>query len=270
MSTSFRLAAFAALLAAVFVLAAVVGNAADLGRTEPVAGAGHGGEHEAKVDPVRGLGVSADGLTLDVRRTTVAPGTPFELRFAIRDSHGRVVRDFDVEHTKRMHVVLARRDLTGFQHLHPTQRTDGTWSVPAVLPSAGSYRVFADFSTDDTPRTLGADLAAPGDTVGRPLPPATRTARAGAFDVTLSQHDDQLAFEVSRDGRPVDVQPYLGAQGHLVALREGDLAYLHVHPDRDRLRFAVEFPSAARYRLFLQFKVDGRVHTAAFTRDVRP
>src|SRR3546814_3056298 len=34
------------------------------------------------------------------------------------------------------------------------------------------------------------------------------------------------------DGNPVmTLQPYLGAYGHLVALREGDLAYLHVHPE---------------------------------------
>ena len=64
------------------------------------------------------------------------------------------------------------------------------------------------------------------------------------------------------------MEPYLGARGHLVALREGDLAFLHVHPDADRLRFTAEFPSAGRYRLFLQFKAGGRVHTAAFTRQV--
>ena len=77
-----------------------------------------------------------------------------------------------------------------------------------------------------------------------------------------------LDFEVTRGGKPVNVEPYLGARGHLVALREGDLAFLHVHPDRDRLRFMAEFPSAGRYRLFLQFKTGGRVHTAAFTRAV--
>ena len=88
-------------------------------------------------------------------------------------------------------------------------------------------------------------------------------------------HDDakagreaELDFEVTRDGKPVDVQPYLGARGHLVALREGDLAFLHVHPDEDRLSFMAEFPSAARYRLFLQFKTNGRIHTAAFTQKV--
>jgi hypothetical protein len=73
---------------------------------------------------------------------------------------------------------------------------------------------------------------------------------------------------VTRGGAPVKVDDYLGAKGHLVALRSGDLAFLHVHPDAERLRFASTFPSAGRYRLFLQFKVDNRVHTAAFTREV--
>ena len=77
-----------------------------------------------------------------------------------------------------------------------------------------------------------------------------------------------LDFSVTRDGRVVETEPYLGARGHLVALREGDLAFLHVHPDEDSLAFMAEFPSAGRYRLYLQFKHHGRVHTAEFTQQV--
>jgi hypothetical protein len=58
-----------------------------------------------------------------------------------------------------------------------------------------------------------------------------------------------------------------------VALRQGDLAYLHVHPEEGPapgagVSFEAEFPSAAKYRLYLQFKHAGRVHTAEFTREV--
>jgi hypothetical protein len=81
---------------------------------------------------------------------------------------------------------------------------------------------------------------------------------------------DELRFEITKDGRPVEVRHYLGAGGHLVALREGDLAFLHVHPlDEDAARFAATFPTSGRYRLFLQFKVDGRLQTVAFTHKVR-
>ena len=82
-----------------------------------------------------------------------------------------------------------------------------------------------------------------------------------------------LQYELSRDGRPItDVEPYLGADGHLVALREGDLAFLHVHPEESDapgvIRFTAALPSAGRYRLFLQFKHEGRVRTVAHTLEV--
>ena len=76
---------------------------------------------------------------------------------------------------------------------------------------------------------------------------------------------------MTRAGEPVDVEPYLGAAGHLVALREGDLAYLHVHPLAERLgeiSFAAAFPTTGQYRLFLQFKDAGRVQTAPLTLNV--
>jgi hypothetical protein len=82
-----------------------------------------------------------------------------------------------------------------------------------------------------------------------------------------------LAYRLDRDGRRLDgVEPYLGADGHLVALREGDLAFLHVHPEESdapgTIRFGAALPSAGRYRLFLQFKHEGRVRTVAHTLEV--
>jgi hypothetical protein len=81
---------------------------------------------------------------------------------------------------------------------------------------------------------------------------------------------------VTRDGRPVtDLEPYLGAYGHLVVLRAGDLAYLHVHPEGSPgdgktnpgpdIVFYSHVPSAGRYHLYLDFKDQGVVRTAAFT-----
>ena len=84
--------------------------------------------------------------------------------------------------------------------------------------------------------------------------------------------ESDLEFVVTRDGERVKTEPYLGAGGHLVALREGDLGYLHTHPadheaDSDAVRFETSFPTASRYRLYFQFKHEGKVHTAAFTRE---
>ena len=47
-----------------------------------------------------------------------------------------------------------RRDLAGFQHVHPARGADGTWRVPLDLPAAGTYRVFADFAPADHGRAV--------------------------------------------------------------------------------------------------------------------
>ncbi|HWI21444.1 MAG TPA: hypothetical protein VNT22_02400 [Baekduia sp.] len=284
LGTPARLAVFAAALAFVFLGALSIGKAigpdrepttGSHGTEEPEHGdAEAGAEHEAKAQPVRGLAVSDDGLTLDLARKAAPQGEQFTLAFRIVGRDGRVVRDFDVEHTKRMHLIVVRRDATGFQHLHPTASADGTWSVRATLPDAGVYRVFADFSVDDTPRTLAADFTVDGDVQSRPLPAPAAEVTVDGLRVALKDSADRagaeadLPFTVTRAGREVPVDDYLGAKGHLVALRDGDLAFLHVHPDANSLRFMATFPTAGRYRLFLQFKTEGRLHTAAFTREV--
>jgi hypothetical protein len=242
---------------------------------------GHGAE--AAADPVRGLAVSEDGLALRLERTELPRGRRTELRFGIVESGGRPVRDFEVEHEKRMHLIVVRRDLTAFQHLHPRLGGDGEWSTAVTLGDAGSYRVFADFKRRGENRTLAAELAVDGSVNWRTLPAARTVADAGdGYRVRLGGAtsrpgaEAELTFAVTRDGQPVEPDPYLGAKGHLVALREGDLAYLHVHPaghgqgspHGGPVAFATQFPSQARYRLFLQFRHAGKVRTAAFTHEV--
>ena len=277
-----KLAGFAAVLAALFGVGALAGGVLDpygddtaAARDQDHAGdeamAGHGQPAAA----VRGLAVAQDGLRLEIDDPDLRRNRTETVRFRIVDGSGAIVRDFDVEHTKRMHLIVARRDLTGFQHLHPTMAGDGTWSTPLRLSDAGSYRLFADFSHDGKAETLASDLRVDGSATLAELPaPSARAITDGGYTVDFDAaaaragSEAELAFRVSKDGRPVKVEPYLGAGGHLVALREGDLAFLHVHPDGDDTRFMTTFPTAGRYRLFLQFQVHGQVETVAFTQEV--
>ncbi|WP_338899818.1 hypothetical protein WBG99_32765 [Streptomyces sp. TG1A-60] len=300
MNTGLRIAAFAAALAATFAAAYAVGDGVgpvikDAGESTPARhdshsetspkpdeGGGHAGRHEAA--PVGGLQISEDGYTLDLRTPTVTAGQRTELRFVIRDEDGHAVTEYRREHEKELHLILASRDLVTYRHLHPTRAADGTWSTSVDLPEAGGYRVFADFTPagkNTANLTLGADLAASGTYKPEKLPPTGNTAEVNGYEVELEgglrpDAAGELRLRVSRDGRPVtDLQPYLGAYGHLVALRSGDLAYLHVHPngepgdDETRpgpdISFTATAPSAGTYRLFLDFQHEGKVHTAAFT-----
>jgi hypothetical protein len=228
------------------------------------------------LDMPGGLAVARDGYRLDVDETGVDGGAPGELTFRVLDDAGTAVTRFDVAHEKRLHLVVVGRNLVDYAHLHPTMAEDGTWSVELPALPAGSYRAFADFvPTGGEALTLGVDLTSTGTTTGADLPGPSRHAEVDGYEVALAGDprpgESELSFTVARDGQPVRTDPYLGAAGHLVAIRDGDLAYLHVHPlegEGDEVRFAAEFPSPGTYRLFLDFAHGGEVRTAAFTVEV--
>lgn len=302
MNTPAKLAAFGAGLVAVFGAATGVG--AVVGPVGPAAadgaaahdtaagddaahggGASHGDEAPSGDDAAQlpgGLAVSEDGYTLALDRPALPAGDDVPLSFRVLGPDGHAVTGFEVRHDEDLHLIAVRRDLAGYQHVHPEPGADGVWRVPLDL-SPGSWRVFADFaaSADGEDRTLGTDLQVAGDYTPAPLPEPSRTAEVDGYEVTLdgdlvAGEESELTLTVRRDGAPVtDLQPYLGAYGHLVALRTGDLAYLHVHPTGEPgdgvtpsgpgITFATTTPSVGSYRLFLDFRHGDVVRTAAFT-----
>lgn len=291
MNTPSKLGAFAVGLVALFGVATGVGRAVgpigstvpETTHTEMSAGAGHepdATEHAARTP--KGLTVSDDGYTLTLADPTHPPATQAPVRFRIDGPDGEPVTRYDRTHDKDLHLIVVRRDLVGFQHVHPTLDATGTWSAPLDLSRPGSYRVFADFApAGHESMTLGADLSVPGAYDPRPLPEPSRTSRVDGYTVTLdgtlaAGKESELTLSVSEDGRPVtDLEPYLAAYGHLVALRDGDLGYLHVHPGGEPgdgrtapgpdITFHAHVPSAGAYRLFLDFQHRGVVRTAEFT-----
>ncbi|MEV0153109.1 hypothetical protein AB0H57_05125 [Micromonospora sp. NPDC050686] len=291
MNTATKLSGFALGLAAVFGAAYGVGQLTDPvtpaaetrhDPTEPGAGHESGGDQGTAGTPTDnhlpgGLLVSDQGYTM---QPVSAPTGEFAFRITGPD--GRPVTRYDVAHDKRMHLIVARRDLSGFRHVHPELADDGSWRVASPLAGPGVWRAFADFTpTGAEPLTLGVDVTVPGALESRPLPAPATTATVDGYTVTLTGtprpgRTSELTVSVSRDGKPVtDLQPYLGAYGHLVALRQGDLAYLHVHPHGapgdgrtpagPAVTFSAEVPSAGTYRLYLDFRHGDAVHTAEFT-----
>lgn len=266
-----KLATYALVLAAMLAGGAALGAVAgpiDVGGAD--AHASHGTAHEEDASPVGGVLVSDGGYTFVPEDRLADPG-PFA--FVIAGPDGSPVRDFDATHGE-LHFIVASRDLQRFAHLHPARDATGRWTAELPLLPPGSYRAFADFRpTGSRELTLGVDLVAPGPVA--PPEPLTVVRADTVGDLVVSLDGDLVAGRrstviatVRRDGVPVRTDPYLGAAGHLVALRQGDLGYLHVHPLDDRpagpVRFGVEVPSAGRYALFLDFVVDGRPGTARF------
>ncbi|MEU9604078.1 hypothetical protein [Streptomyces sp. NPDC048057] len=237
--------------------------------------AGHGGGQPG------GLSVSEHGYTLELDSTIRTAGVQ-PVSFRVIGPDGRPVTEFTPEHEKELHFIAVRRDTAGFQHVHPVKDGEGTWSVELAL-EPGDWRFFADVhpAGHGGTMTLGIDVAVAGAYDPQPLPEATGTARIGEYTVVLdgellAGEASGLTLTVHRDGRPVtDLEPYLAAYGHLVALRVGDLGYLHVHPEGEpgdgatapgpEIVFTAVAPSAGTYRLYLDFQHEGVVRTAEFT-----
>ena len=290
-AAALRLGAFAGALALAFGAAFAIGSA-----VEPIAAANTpaapahedgemGGMEEAGHDSggqLPGLAVSDAGYTFAPETTFFQSGAKTPLRFTIQGPDGKPVTQYTKTHEKDLHLIVVRRDLSGFHHVHPTRDASGTWSIPFTFTAGGTWRLYADFQPAGLDRklTLGTDVNVAGPYTPVPLAKPANVDSFDGYDVKLEGNpvagkESELTFQVGRGGKPVtDLQPYLGAFGHLVSLRTGDLAYLHNHPAQHAdpgmnggpsVTFGTTFPTAGTYRLFLDFQHAGAVHTAEFT-----
>lgn len=196
MSAPARGAAFAVILIAVFAVASLAGaemnpsidnapeheEGADMEvathgtETESAGHDAHGGEAAASALP--GLASAEAGYQLIPEQTRFRASGSATLAFRIADAGGETVRDFDIEHTKAMHLIVVRRDFADFQHLHPKQQGDGSWVAEADLSDGGVYRAFADFSSGGRSLTLANDVFVAGRFEPEPLPTPEASADA--------------------------------------------------------------------------------------------
>ncbi|MGR6965175.1 hypothetical protein ACU610_11985 [Geodermatophilus sp. URMC 61] len=274
MRTPVRLAVVAAGLGAVFTAAVGVGAA--------VGPVGAPEAHPAAAAPTPEPAATGTGYLLDVLDERPAAGTT-TVAFRVLGPDGTPVTGYTADHGEDLHLVAVRADLSGYQHVHPDLAPDGTWRVPLTL-TPGSWHLVADTTpagAEDL--ALTADLQVAGSYDPQSVPEPAPVTEVDGYTVVLTGEpaagaESELTLSISRDGRPVlDLQPYLGAYGHLVVLREGDLEYLHVHPVEDphvapaagpHVAFAATAPSAGTYRLFLDFRHGDAVHIAGFTVEV--
>ena len=221
-----------------------------------------------------GTRVSEVGYSLAGLQVREQPDGIGELRFRIEDYDGDPVTDYVEELTKELHLYVVNDDLTVFRHLHPTRAEDGTWAAPFDVPDAGGYRVVTEFIAEDDGGNgdhvvLGRPLALP------PGDPGDTVAEDRVVNVTVSEApatgpNGELRLVVrDADRQPVNLGTYLGAYSHVTGFNEETGAMVHLHPlgppevteDGSELTFHAEIEQAGDYRLFVQVRVDGFLHT---------
>jgi hypothetical protein len=235
-----------------------------------------------------GLQTTEVGLTFKASTSSLEPGQQTAYSFRIVDSQGKSFTTFLPEQTKLMHLYLVRSDLTAFQHVHPAMSTDGTWTATLQRLQPGAYRAYAVFTAydsggDQISLVLGDTFTVAGAASTVALPPPSPTTQVDGYTVTVTASPMtagkpvNATITISKDGAPVtNLQPYLGSYADVVAAHEGDLAFAYFIP-QDRVSGVLEGPSisfrgapteAGNWRLFVQFQIDGALHTAALTMGV--
>jgi hypothetical protein len=228
----------------------------------------------------------------------VKAGVPFTIVFAVRHpGTGAAIKGYEVVHDKRYHLFIISQDLSVFEHVHPELRPDGAWELQVTLPKPGYYRLLSDFvPTGGSPQFLGRTLVT-ADFAGDLESQGARID----VDEVLKKTVDSIAASVELDprvmvggqyghlrftlndastGSPItDLQPYLGAFGHMLILSEDMLDYVHSHPSEGsddissgfggpRVTFEGYMPRPGRYRAWAQFLRNDRLSTIAFTFEV--
>ncbi len=222
----------------------------------------------------------------------IMPSKTTEIRYLIKDDQGNIIKDFEVAHEKIMHFIVVRKDLQYFQHVHPNfDSNSGEFKIPLVFSTDGPFRLFSDFTPTTSqigadgerlPVTISQDVNVGSLANYKPLP-LNNLGDFGIFDgygvqmtadpeIIYAQSNQNISFEITEDNKTItDLEPYLGALGHTVVLREGDLQFIHAHPTQKltdpqtgSVNFAISFPEAGNYKMFSQFQHKGKIITSSF------
>ena len=215
------------------------------------------------------------------------------IRIELVKKDGTPVESFEITHEKLLHLIVVSKDLSYFNHIHPEYAGEGAFEIANAFPGGGEYRMIADFKPsggdamtklawvtvagDPTPPGLDAEDVKRSESAGAP---GSETVIAGSLRITLALppegltagEEAQLSFTLTdaAAGDPVsDLEPYLGAIGHVVALSADGERYVHIHAGKDQgtgpdAQFEAVFPKSGTYKLWAQFRRNGAVVTGSF------
>jgi hypothetical protein len=195
----------------------------------------------------------------------------------IHAADGMMVKDFEVVHEEKVHLVIVRDGLDHFAHIHPTVDARGNLTVSHTFPVGGKYKLFADY----TPSGGGHATATGSISIGGESPTAPPLVAdapgeiaADGVRATISAgplkvgEPARVAFAVRDDEGPAKLEPYMGALGHLMFVSAAG-KYVHVHPvagdaDGGTVEFEAHFPEPGLYKGWGQFKKSGQVRVIPF------
>jgi len=259
------------------VLAVVVGCSpreqkphGDHGKENKDPHAEHGGNDQAK-------------LMVQTEPKAVEAGKEAVLKLMIHDAKGAIVRDFDILHEQKVHLIIVRAGLDSFAHLHPDVDGSGNVTAKHAFPVGGNYLLFADHQPRGQKQaTVRSELKVSGETPAAPslTPNAPGKVEGDGLTAEISIKGAKKGAESSirfdlRDekGKPVtDLQPYMGELGHLVILSADGKEYVHTHAEKGKadqgVMFMAHFPNAGLFKGWGQFRRQDQIRVIPFVMKV--
>jgi len=209
-----------------------------------------------------------------------------EIRVRARERPKEAVSAFELVHEKLLHLLIVRDDLGYFGHEHPELGPDGVFRLRYRFPAGGQYHLF----TDTAPRGFGsqvmmARLKAEGkaaepfhlgkagrDPVKSVEGVQVELAATGSLPAKKTMAITFHLKDAATGSAITDLQPYLGAMGHLILVHQDAVTFVHSHPDERQagagrdgtVPFLVRFPKAGLYRGWTQFRRNGNILTSDF------
>jgi hypothetical protein len=235
---------------------------------------GHGTDSGTSMDQLR-ISYSFAGGSAESEASTA-------ISIQIDHSDGTPVEAFEMNHEKLLHLVIVNHDLSYFSHIHPDYKGNGVFTAETTFPYGGRYAIYADFVPKGGSNTTLHEWVEVEGESGPHAPieadnQLSRTVDGKDIELALSTRESgeeavlAYSFRDARTDDPIrNLEPYLGAVGHVVILSDDAEQYLHVHPIDEsgsgpEARFATSFPKQGLYRIWGQFQHEGEVFTVPFT-----
>ncbi len=209
-----------------------------------------------------------------------------DLRIQILDKDGKAIENYKINHEKKMHLIVVSKDLSVFQHLHPRYTENGIFTVKTNFPTGGDYKLIADFIPEGggaMTKTQWVNVS--GDNAPKKaIQPDTNLTKVVegkevslSFDKLESGQDVTMtwSFKDASTKQPINnLEQYLGAVGHVVILSADGEKYIHNHPLEEKAtgpdaKFGTSFPQSGIYKVWGEFKHQGKVFTVPFVVEVK-
>ena len=242
------------------------------------------GHPQSGADPHAGhnkeQGVSM--LMIQTEPAQVIAGKPTTLKLMIHGADGKMVNNFEVVHEQKIHLIVVRDGLDQFAHIHPEVDAAGNATVSYSFPTGGNYWLYADYKpTGKEQTTATAQVKVSGDIPAiSPLTPNVPGSEATgdglrakvAIEGASAGGEGTITFDLTDAAAEpvVDLQPYMGAMGHLVVLSSDGKQYVHAHPAEaqpdkvNRVVFQAHFMKPGLYKAWGQFRRMDTVRVVPF------